>query len=100
MRIQRYQPTLLHAKLITVDGRLACIGSANFNARSRRKDQELTITVSDPGFTARMDAQYELDREDCLPLRRSRWRARPALRRAFALFLALTSIRMFLDLGG
>lgn len=80
--IMRYQPTLLHVKLITVDGRIATIGSANFNARSRRKDQELAVNVADQGFAALLDAQYDEDRALCEPLCPRRWRRRPVLRRA------------------
>ena len=32
--IWNYQPTMLHAKLMTVDGIVANIGSANLNRRS------------------------------------------------------------------
>ncbi|MGR3780017.1 MAG: phospholipase D-like domain-containing protein [Albimonas sp.] len=82
VQLVRYQPTMLHAKLITVDGRLASIGSANFNQRSRLKDHELALNLLDPELTARLDAHFEEDRERCRPVDLRRWRKRSWLRRA------------------
>lgn len=82
VRLLRYQPTLLHAKLMTADGRLASIGSANFNQRSRLKDHEVAVNLLDAELTARLDADFEADRARCREVGPGEWRRRPLLRRA------------------
>ncbi|MEQ8330492.1 MAG: phospholipase D-like domain-containing protein [Longimicrobiales bacterium] len=63
VRIWRYQPTMLHAKVATVDGQVSCIGSANLNHRSMQRDDELSLLVADTEFTARLDAHFGQDLE-------------------------------------
>jgi len=46
VRIWHYQPTMLHAKIMTIDGLVANIGSANLNARSTELDEESTSSRS------------------------------------------------------
>lgn len=81
VRIWRYQPTMLHSKTITVDGELASVGTANFNERSVFKDNEVCLNVLDGGFTARMDAVFDADREQSEPESPGDWRDRGPLRR-------------------
>nr|WP_246408544.1 phospholipase D-like domain-containing protein [Parvularcula dongshanensis] len=81
-KLWRYQPTMFHHKLVTIDGRLASIGSANFNMRSQFKDDELALNVLDDDFTAEADAIFERDLEHCAPLDLYHWRRRGALRKA------------------
>lgn len=61
VRIRRYQPTMLHAKVITVDGILSVIGSANFNHRSLLKDDEICLTVLDRELTRTLDRDFDDD---------------------------------------
>ena len=46
--IWRYQTSMLHAKVMTVDGVVANIGSANLNARSAKLDEEINVVVLEP----------------------------------------------------
>ena len=62
VRIARFQPTMIHAKVITADGTLACIGSANFNHRSMSKDDEVVLHVLDPHLVDELDAHFDEDR--------------------------------------
>lgn len=59
--IRRYMPTMLHAKVVTVDGVLSTIGSANFNHRSLARDDEICLNVLDPGLTAILDRDFDDD---------------------------------------
>ena len=79
--ILRYEPTMFHHKLVTVDGRLASIGSANFNMRSAFKDDELALNVLDKDFCARADAIFERDADLSTPISTKRWRKRDVFRR-------------------
>ena len=47
VRIWQFQPSMLHAKIMTVDGVVANIGSANFNARSTELDEEINLVTLD-----------------------------------------------------
>ncbi len=52
--------TLLHSKLILVDGKLAVIGSVNLNRRSFYHDVENAAVIYSPAFTAKLLAEYDL----------------------------------------
>ena len=43
---------MLHAKVMTVDGIVANIGSANLNARSMALDEEINVVAIDPELVA------------------------------------------------
>ena len=60
-RVYEYEPTMLHAKIMTVDGFFACVGSSNFNHRSMAKDEELSIIVGDSKTAQTLDRQFEHD---------------------------------------
>ena len=79
--IWRFQPTMLHAKLITVDHRIACIGSANFNQRSRLKDHEVAVNLLDRPLCAALDAHFDEDVERCERLSLNGWKKRGLFRR-------------------
>jgi cardiolipin synthase len=61
VKIFRYQPTMFHTKVITVDGILATIGSVNLNHRSMMRDDEIALNVHDREFTAILDAHFVED---------------------------------------
>ncbi|MEU7090049.1 phospholipase D-like domain-containing protein [Streptomyces achromogenes] len=94
VRIRQYQPTMMHAKIITVDSVAALIGSTNFNRRSMDHDEEVMLAVLDETFTAALDRDYDADvrRSDEIDL--ARWRRRTLLQRARE--AAVTPIRHFL----
>jgi cardiolipin synthase len=48
VRVYRYQPGMLHAKLIAIDQRLAVVGSANMDMRSFRLNFEIATFLYDP----------------------------------------------------
>ena len=52
VRLFEYLLGLLHAKSITVDGRIALVGSANMDRRSLELNFENNLLVLDPGLTA------------------------------------------------
>ncbi|MFF0274589.1 MULTISPECIES: phospholipase D-like domain-containing protein [unclassified Streptomyces] len=82
VRIHHYQPTMMHAKVMTMDGVVSLIGSTNFNRRSLDHDEEVMLAVMDTGFTATLDAQYDEDLKVSEPIRPDRWKRRSLLRRA------------------
>ena len=54
VRIKRYTPGLLHAKTVTVDGKVALIGSANMDQRSFAINFEVTLAVYDDPFASEL----------------------------------------------
>lgn len=61
VRIFEYQKTLLHQKVITVDGVWSAIGSTNFDDRSFELNDEVSLGVYDPGLAAEMERIFEED---------------------------------------
>lgn len=61
VRVRCFQPTMLHQKLISVDGTVASVGSANFNSRSLLLDEELNLVMFDPAVVGALDAHFDAD---------------------------------------
>ncbi len=76
VRIYQYQPTMQHTKCILVDDIVACAGSANFNHRSLRKDDEFCLVIIDPPTLRILGRHFEEDLAHCKPVLRKRWIAR------------------------
>lgn len=69
VKIYEYQPTMIHCKLLIVDGIFTSVGSANFDNRSLRINDEANMNVLDAGFAAQQSAMFERDKTKCLPAR-------------------------------
>ncbi|MFC9132060.1 phosphatidylserine/phosphatidylglycerophosphate/cardiolipin synthase family protein [Streptomyces sp. NPDC057099] len=82
VKIYQYQPTMMHAKVITVDRTASLVGSTNFNRRSLDHDEEVMLAVLDDGFTATIDAHFEADIAASERMRAGQWKKRSALQRA------------------
>ncbi|MFN7002249.1 MAG: phospholipase D-like domain-containing protein [Roseinatronobacter sp.] len=61
VRIHEYAPTFLHAKLVLIDEDWASIGSANFDERSFRLNDEANLNVHDHTFVRQQIAIFEGD---------------------------------------
>jgi cardiolipin synthase A/B len=73
VRIWRYERSMLHAKVLTVDGVIANVGSANVNSRSLRHDEEIDLVVFDAELTRQLDADFEADRLLARRVDRDEW---------------------------
>lgn len=94
VKIFQYQPTMMHAKVITVDRIATLIGSTNFNRRSLDHDEEVMLAVLDEEFTATLDGHFDEDLEASERIQRGRWKRRSAAQRLRE--AAVTPIRRFL----
>lgn len=63
VELYEYEPTMLHAKVMTVDGALSVVGSSNLNLRSLRHDEEVDVVLLDRDLTARLDEHMDADLE-------------------------------------
>jgi len=59
VRLFEYPHTLLHQKVMTVDGVWSAVGSSNFDDRSFETNDELTLSIRDRGLAAELDAIFE-----------------------------------------
>lgn len=94
VKIYQYQPTMMHAKAITVDGVAALVGSTNFNRRSLDHDEEIMLAVLDQEFTATLDRHFDEDLKAATLIREGRWKRRSMLQQARE--VAVMPIRRFL----
>lgn len=61
VRIWEYQPTLLHQKVIIVDGTWSCVGSTNFDDRSFDHNDEISMGIIDRQIASELRAAFEND---------------------------------------
>ncbi len=76
VKLYEYQPTMIHAKTITIDRAWSTIGSANFDNRSFALNDEANISVQDPKLAAALDAQFEQDQKLSKPITLENWKHR------------------------
>lgn len=62
IEIYEYQPTMIHSKLLIVDGRFVSVGSANFDNRSLHLNDEANLNVLDTAFAAEQARLFARDR--------------------------------------
>jgi cardiolipin synthase len=94
VRIWHFQPTMMHAKIITVDGVAALTGSTNFDRRSLDHDEEVMLAVLDEDFTAVLDGHFDEDVARSEAVDGRRWRRRGVVQRLRE--AAVTPIRRYL----
>jgi cardiolipin synthase len=61
IRIFEYQPTMMHAKTMVVDGAWTTIGSSNFDDRSFRLNDEVNINIYNDDLAAQMETMFHAD---------------------------------------
>lgn len=77
IRVFEYQPTMMHAKTIVVDGAWATVGSMNFDSHSLAFNDESNLIVVDQRFAARMDSVFLADLQYAIEMTPEVLRARP-----------------------
>ena len=81
IQLWQFQPSMLHAKVMTVDGILAMVGSANVNARSTELDEEINLVVLDEDFVATLDSQFDEDLDRSERVKPADWEDRSLTQR-------------------
>lgn len=77
IEIYEYQPAMMHAKVMVIDGVLNIVGSANLDNRSLELSDELNAAVFDTSFATRLLGDFEQDIKDSKRLDLESWRSRP-----------------------
>jgi len=81
IEILEYLPTMLHCKVMVVDGMWCSLGSANFDTRSFRVNDEANLNIWDEDFARQQIELLTADRQHCRVYEYERWRKRPWPRR-------------------
>jgi cardiolipin synthase A/B len=76
VRVFEYQKTLLHQKVMTVDGCWSAIGSSNFDDRSFEINDEITLGFHDTALAEKLETIFESDAEHCAELTSESWARR------------------------
>jgi cardiolipin synthase len=82
IELYEYQPSMMHAKSVGVDGILSIVGSANFDNRSLELNDELNVAAFDRGLAARLLTDFERDRGRSKRIELEEWRSRPLYAKA------------------
>jgi cardiolipin synthase len=61
VKIWEYQPTLLHQKIIIVDGIWSCVGSTNFDRRALQLNDEVSMGIVDANLATQLKAVFTDD---------------------------------------
>lgn len=75
--IYEYQPTMFHCKVMIIDDRWVSVGSANFDNRSFRLNDEANLNVMNEKFAAEQTAIFEQDKQASRRVTLEEWRNRP-----------------------
>lgn len=81
-RLWTFQPSMLHTKIMTVDGIVANIGSANLNWRSTALDEEINVVAIDSALVGTLDEQFDEDLARSTPVHARQWEHRSVAQRA------------------
>lgn len=76
VRLFEYRKTLLHQKVMTVDGEWCAIGSTNFDDRSFETNDEIMLGFRDAALARQLEEIFERDRRDCVELELEAWNRR------------------------
>jgi len=89
--IYEYRPTMMHNKVMVVDGIWSTVGSINFVNRSMKKNAEVNVAVYDRGFAALVEAMVRADIAECDVLTKTEWKKRGFFARVGETFFWLFS---------
>jgi cardiolipin synthase len=76
VRLFEYPHTLLHQKVMTIDGMWSAVGSSNFDDRSFETNDEITLGILDPATAQRLDAVFEKYLSGCEEIELDVWSKR------------------------
>ena len=77
VKLYEYKRTLLHQKIIIVDGVWSCVGSTNFDPRALELNDEISMGVIDPQLAAQLKAAFADDLRYADQRTLQQWSSRP-----------------------
>jgi cardiolipin synthase len=79
VRIFEYQPTMYHRKVMIIDDLWVSVGSANFDNRSFRLNDEANLNVFDREFAMEESAAFAKDKRLAREITWEQWKRRPMM---------------------
>jgi cardiolipin synthase A/B len=79
--IGEYQPTMIHAKVMIVDGAVSVVGSTNFDHRSFGLNDEVNLVTFDPALADRLEEDFVQDQAQCRAVSYKEWMGRSRVER-------------------
>ncbi len=80
--IWEYEPSMLHAKIMVVDGTWVVVGSTNFDPRSFGIDDEDNLAALDPAIAQQLTRDFDNDIKSSRNITYEKWKSRSAYERA------------------
>lgn len=81
LRIFEYQPSMIHAKIMIIDGKWCVMGSTNFDHRSFGLNDEVNLAAHSPQLAEALAADFRLDLARSQEVTYEQWRRRPVTER-------------------
>jgi cardiolipin synthase A/B len=94
IRIFEYQPTMMHAKSLVIDGKWSVVGSANMDIRSKELNQESVIGILDEGFAGQLEKSFLEDLTEAREITAEEWSKRGPLFHLRARFFTMFEEQM------
>lgn len=88
VKFYEYQPTMMHCKLMIVDDVWVSVGSANFDNRSFRLNDEANMNVYSASFSAEQIEIFEQDQARSRQVTYEQWKQRSVGKRLLEIFWA------------
>ena len=76
VQVCEYQPSMMHAKVMLIDGSWASTGSANFDPRSYFHNDELNVSTRSPRLVENLESFFAQAWENSHCLTLEEWRDR------------------------
>lgn len=89
VKLYEYNLTLLHQKIVVVDGKWTHVGSTNFDARSLALNEEVGIGLLDSKIAESLIEAFHHDLQHCTEITLERWHKRRWYHKSFDWFAYL-----------
>jgi cardiolipin synthase len=83
VKVYEFEPGIVHAKTMVVDGSIALVGSANMDLRSFRLNFEVHALIGDSAVAASLERFFASDLAQSRLVSLADWRSRPARVRVY-----------------
>ena len=80
--VYEYQPSMIHAKILCIDGLWSVVGSTNFDNRSFGINDEVNLAIEDRAVAQRLESDMANDLQQSRQISLEDWRRRPVTERA------------------
>ncbi len=87
--IYEWRRRVLHAKTAVIDGQWCTIGSSNLDYLSSFRNLEVNAGILSEKVGREMDARFEVDRAQSVPIKKEDWKRRSLFQRIFEFFFYL-----------